>query len=267
MRPGARTHVLEPNRRRDCGGGGGQPADWPLQSASPASAPARSPSPRRCRPKTSACSRCRMRARPSGTSRTPAGSSRRSCCSAPPGYEAFEPRWHHLFNSYYEALGTRHPRAAARAAHAPLAGVGAPLPRARRAAVSTWSPWRTSTTWAAVQPLIELGLHHEQQHQELILTDILHALSCNPLLPAYESLEPSVRRPASRAPAMDLAARPGRSGAASAMPARTSRSTTRRRAIRCWLQPYRIADRLVTCGEFARVHRGWRLPHRFAVVV
>ena len=39
---------------------------------------------------------------------------------------------------------------------------------------------------AAVAPLIEIGLHHEQQHQELMLTDIKHVLSCNPLFPAYD---------------------------------------------------------------------------------
>ncbi|MFX9023878.1 ergothioneine biosynthesis protein EgtB, partial [Acinetobacter baumannii] len=42
----------------------------------------------------------------------------------------------------------------------------------------------SGAAWAAAQPLITLGLHHEQQHQELILMDIKHAFSCNPLEPA-----------------------------------------------------------------------------------
>src|SRR3546814_15688301 len=41
--------------------------------------------------------------------------------------------------------------------------------------------------WHTLQPLIMLGLHHEQQHQELLLTDIVHALWCNPTRPAYQS--------------------------------------------------------------------------------
>ena len=103
--------------------------------------------------------------------------------------------------------------------------------------------------WTTVQPLVELGLQHEEQHQELILTDILHALSCNPLLPAYEAQEQPVLRLATGTPPVQWIAGPagpvriGHAGEGFAFDNETPRHTT-------WLQPYRIADRLVTCGEF-----------------
>ena len=94
----------------------------------------------------------------------------------------------YLFNSYYEAVGPRHPRPAARAAHAARASTRS---RAYRRARRRRDARRCSTpvTSAPTSPaLVELGLHHEQQHQELLLMDIKHVLSCNPL-------RPGVRRP------------------------------------------------------------------------
>lgn len=102
------------------------------------------------------------------------------------GFKLFDEGFAVLFNSYYEALGPRHPR--------PLRGM---LTRPSlsqvldyRAAVDQWIHTLISDadddTWQQTAALIELGLHHEQQHQELLLTDILHALSLNPLAPAYQ---------------------------------------------------------------------------------
>src|SRR3982751_1688190 len=116
------------------------------------------------------------------------------------GYELFEPRWHHLFNSYYESLGPRHPRPQRGLLTRPLL---ASVHRYRghvESAVELFIATADDTAWEAVRPLIELGLQHEEQHQELILTDILHALSCNPLLPAYEPLEQPALRLASSTP-------------------------------------------------------------------
>ncbi len=95
------------------------------------------------------------------------------------GYALFDARWPFLFNSYYEAEGARH----ARAARGMLSRPSLDDLLAYRAHVN-----------AAMEPLFErpelaaliaLGINHEQQHQELLLTDIKHALSCNPLGPAY----------------------------------------------------------------------------------
>jgi len=104
-----------------------------------------------------------------------------------PGYEPFDPRFAFLFNSYYEALGPRHPR--------PRRGL------LTRPSLDEVIAYRAHVDAAMMQvcgdenlrAAITLGLNHEQQHQELILTDIKHAFFSNPLLPAYGG-EPAVPR-------------------------------------------------------------------------
>ncbi|MFN6061135.1 MAG: DinB family protein, partial [Burkholderiales bacterium] len=103
-----------------------------------------------------------------------------------PGYQVFDDAFAYLFNSYYEALGPRHPR--------PQRGL------LTRPALSQVLAFREHVNVGMQQlllnesklsvealALIELGLNHEQQHQELLLTDALHLLSCNPLLPTYDA--------------------------------------------------------------------------------
>ena len=85
--------------------------------------------------------------------------------------------------------------------------------------------------WPDFAALVELGLHHEQQHQELLLMDIKHVLSCNPLEPAYVDA-PSRRAPPHGADAASSTydgglVEIGHDGATA------SRSTTSRRATRC----------------------------------
>ena len=98
-----------------------------------------------------------------------------------PGYAVFDSRFAYLFNSYYEALGPRHPR--------PKRGM---LSRPSLAEVMAWRRHVDLGMEArfdddACAADILLGIHHEQQHQELILTDIKHAFFSNPLLPAYRA--------------------------------------------------------------------------------
>jgi ergothioneine biosynthesis protein EgtB len=165
-------------------------------------------------------------------------------------YQPFDARWFHLFNSYYEALGTRHPRPQRGLLTRPsLAEVHAYRAHVD-AAVEQLIAQADEAAWPALAQLLELGLQHEQQHQELILTDVLHALSCNPLLPAYTAAEPQALRLAEPVPALRWLQGPtgavaiGHDGDGFAFDNETPRHTT-------WLQPYRIADRLVTCGEYA----------------
>ena len=104
-----------------------------------------------------------------------------------PDYKEFHPRFHYLFNSYYYTAGKMHPR--------PERGL---LSRPTLAEILAYRHHVDSHLLELIDKqgdddqltfLIELGLNHEQQHQELILTDIKHVLSCNPLKPAYRKMK------------------------------------------------------------------------------
>jgi len=113
-------------------------------------------------------------------------------------YAPFDPDFHYLFNSYYEGEGERQPR--------PERGL---ISRPGLARVKSYREWTTERLvalldslaarddWPAIAGLIELGCHHEEQHQELLLTDIKHVLSQNLLDPAYA---PSYPKPVTAAP-------------------------------------------------------------------
>ncbi|MGC4060974.1 MAG: ergothioneine biosynthesis protein EgtB [Aquabacterium sp.] len=99
-----------------------------------------------------------------------------------PEQQPFHPRYGYLFNSYYESVGQRVQRAHRGALSRP--GVAEIL--AYRAHVDGhMSRWLERDIDADTHALIELGLQHEQQHQELLLTDIKYILGLNPLMPSY----------------------------------------------------------------------------------
>ena len=102
-----------------------------------------------------------------------------------PAYRTFDERFARLFNSYYESLGARHPRPQRGLLTRPSLEEVLAYRRHVDEALQELARGADEDTWRQAGPLIELGLHHEQQHQELILTDILHLLSLNPLSPAY----------------------------------------------------------------------------------
>nr|WP_207974493.1 ergothioneine biosynthesis protein EgtB [Parafrankia sp. BMG5.11] len=109
-----------------------------------------------------------------------------------PGYRRWRDDWPYLFNSYYEAEGARHARS--------RRGM---LSRPSLAEILDWRDHVTHSMMDLLDrpehaPLIELGIAHEQQHQELLLTDIKHALFQNPLGPAMWGA-PSAREPAREA--------------------------------------------------------------------
>jgi ergothioneine biosynthesis protein EgtB len=101
-----------------------------------------------------------------------------------PGYTIFHPQFGYLFNSYYEALGTRHPRDRRGLLSRPtVAEVYEYRVWVDRAMLSLFES--IISIQSELADLVTLGLHHEQQHQELLLTDIKHILALNPLHPAY----------------------------------------------------------------------------------
>ncbi len=103
-------------------------------------------------------------------------------------FAPFHPAFRVLFNSYYNGIGERHPRARRGLLTRPsMAEV-----RAYRANVDARMArlLERSTPDAAPAELVELGLQHEQQHQELIITDVLHLLAQHPLLPALDAGAP-----------------------------------------------------------------------------
>lgn len=102
-------------------------------------------------------------------------------------YQPFDSRFAYLFNSYYEALGPRHPRPQRGLLSRPCLTEVYHYRLHVDAAVLALMAQADDATWSSVVPLLLLGLQHEQQHQELMLTDLLHLLSCNPLLQASQA--------------------------------------------------------------------------------
>lgn len=97
-----------------------------------------------------------------------------------PDYTVFDPAFSFLFNSYYEAVGPRHPRPSRGLLTRPSVGQVTQYRDHVDAALRRALPHLPRQ----VNDVIELGLHHEQQHLELLITDMLHAFSANPLCPA-----------------------------------------------------------------------------------
>ena len=100
------------------------------------------------------------------------------------GYRLFDERWAYLFNSYYDAEGERH----ARPRRGMLSRPSLDEIRAYRRTVDEALAGALPSLGPAALDLVELGINHEQQHQELFLTDILATFAENLLEPAYGSI-------------------------------------------------------------------------------
>jgi ergothioneine biosynthesis protein EgtB len=104
-----------------------------------------------------------------------------------PGYKIFDERFPFLFNSYYVAAGPRHARPQRGLITRPngddVTGYRAHVDAAVERLIETMPAAEAERVFA----ILEIGLHHEQQHQELLITDILHAFAQNPTDPVYDA--------------------------------------------------------------------------------
>jgi len=160
-----------------------------------------------------------------------------------PAYRAFDERFRTLFNSYYVQVGPRHARAERGLVSRPdLAAV-----QAYRAHVDRGvEAWFERGPDRAQLELLELGIHHEQQHQELILTDLKHLFSRNPLRPAYANPAPrqdSVEVPLRWVPHAGGVRAIGHAGDGFCF-------DNERPAHRVYVEPFRLGSRLVTNAEY-----------------
>ena len=163
-----------------------------------------------------------------------------------PGYRSLDDRYEYLFNSYYNAVGQQFPR--------PQRGL---LTRPTVAEIFNYreaidhqvarlleDPPRQAKD---LHELVELGLNHEQQHQELLLMDIKHVFSCNPLYPTYRSSERSSDPREAHAlhwiPGGDVLTEVGFDGAGFCFDNERPRH-------KVYVGPYQLASRLTTNGEF-----------------
>jgi dimethylhistidine N-methyltransferase len=160
------------------------------------------------------------------------------------GYRPVDERYLYLWNSYYEGAGPRHPRAERGLLSRP--GVGE-VTAYRQTIDEAMDDLLGLTLSPQVLGLIELGLHHEQQHQELLLMDIKHVLGTNPLRPAYRLTRP----PAGSDPGpLRWTAHDAGLVAIGHDPARGFSFDNETPAHRAWLEPFELANRLVTAGEW-----------------
>ena len=162
-----------------------------------------------------------------------------------PGYRVLDERFAYLFNSYYVAAGPRHARPRRGLLSRPDGGEVAAFRAHVDAAIERLIATVSERDLAAVARVVEIGLNHEQQHQELMLTDILHAFAQNPLAPAYD---PAWRAPPSRGQAGEVALSAGLAWIG--FPGGGFCFDNEQPAHQVYLQPARIGRALVTNAQW-----------------
>lgn len=181
---------------------------------------------------------------------------------AEPGFRPFDPAFRVLFNSYYQAVGPQHPRPQRGLVTRP--GLEA-VKAYRRSVDERIGGLGERLADPALATLLTLGLHHEQQHQELLVTDVKHLLWQNPLAPAYAPGDPPpvpVAPPAAwrgfDGGAVEIGHDPAADGAFA-----FDNELPRHRV---WQHAFEVRDRLVSQGEVADfiADGGYRQPALWA---
>jgi ergothioneine biosynthesis protein EgtB len=164
-----------------------------------------------------------------------------------PGFKSFDPSFNFLFNSYYNAIGDRLARPNRGLITRPTGEEVYAYRASVDRAIESFLDSARTTLDRDVAAVIELGINHEQQHQELLLTDIKHALAQNPLRPSYHQ---AVKQPSS-SPTRAMQWLPhaaglewvGHDGRGFAFDNEGPRH-------RVYLEDYQLGSRPITCGEF-----------------
>lgn len=175
------------------------------------------------------------------------------------GYTPLHEIYLYLFNSYYQQAGERHCRDQrgyiSRPTMAEVTAYRRHVDRAMGELLGSAADERLTT----VAPLIVLGLHHEQQHQELLVTDIKHVFSVNPLRPVYaEDVVKSAGRPSRPLDWVRFEGGVHEIGHRGGDFAYDNEGPRHRQ----FMEPFELADRLVTCGEYLEFMEdgGYRRP-------
>ena len=167
-------------------------------------------------------------------------------------YKAFNSQFHYLFNSYYESMGPRQPRPQRGLLTRPaLAEVMAYRDYVTHALLK-WLPSIEHHISENIFYLIELGINHEQQHQELMITDALHLFSCNPLLPKSGlnlNTSQGLQDITSKSQWLQLDAGLSELGKNKGEYQDFSFDNEQPKHKR-WLEAFEISSQLITCGEY-----------------
>lgn len=178
------------------------------------------------------------------------------------GYERFDAAFGYLFNSYYEAAGPCHPRESRGLLSRPGVAEIAAYRAHVDSAVERLLNQVDDEQWRFIEPILELGIAHEEQHQELILMDVKHLLSLNPLRPAYGAKRRDVGALApTGAPTREWIDAPGGVYAVGSA-AETFAFDNEGPRHKVFVEPFRLATRPVTNGEFLAFveDQGYRRP-------
>jgi ergothioneine biosynthesis protein EgtB len=162
------------------------------------------------------------------------------------GYTVFDPHFAYLFNSYYVAIGDRHCRQNRGLLSRPTVAQVYAYRKHVDDAMLQFLSGLSDPELSRLEAIIEIGLNHEQQHQELMLTDIKHVFWVNPMRPAYR---PQVPQPHQSPPPMRWVGFSGgiqwigHEGPGFAFDNESPRHRT-------FLEPFQLGSRLVTNGEY-----------------